>query len=86
MIDVKKYLEEYYPDDEDLIIYDGLDKAFIGVGYTFHKSYTCYDKQKIINILMDRDCMTEEEAEEFFEFNISGLYAGEKTPVILESV
>lgn len=85
-INVREYLQEYYPDDEDLIIYDGFDEAFIGVGYTFHTSYTCYDKQKIINILMDRDCMTEEEAEEYFEFNIAGLYAGKKTPIILECV
>lgn len=84
---VKEYLEECYPDEEDgLIILDGLDEAFVGVGYIFHKAYVCYDKAKIIEILMDRDCMTYAEAIEFFEFNIAGLYAGEKTPIILECV
>jgi len=34
---------------------------------------------------MDRDCMTYDEAIEFFDFNIAGLYAGERTPMILES-
>jgi hypothetical protein len=84
MMSVKGYLEEYYPEDEDLIIFDGLDEAFLGVSYIFNKSVTCYDKEKIIGILMDRDCMTYDEAVEFFEFNIAGLYAGEKTPCILE--
>lgn len=83
-MNVKEYLEEYYPDEEDLIMLCGLDEAFIGVGYMFHTPYTCYDKQKIINVLMDRNCMTEEEAEEYFAFNIADLYAGEKTPIILE--
>ena len=84
-MDVKKYLEEYYFDEqEDLIVFDGLDEAFIGVGYIFHKAFVCYDKDKIISILMDRDCMTYDEAIEFFDFNIAGLYAGERTPIILE--
>jgi len=85
MMDVGKYLEEYYPEDEDLIIFNGLDDAFLGVVYSFDMdARTCYDKEKIITILMDRDCMTYDEAIEFFEFNIAGLYAGERTPFILE--
>lgn len=86
MMDVGKYLEEYYPEDENLIVYNGLDDAFLGVGYIFNRAITCYDKEKIITILMDRDCMTYDEAIEFFEFNIAGLYAGERTPFILERV
>lgn len=86
MMDVGKYLEEYYPEDEDLIVFNGLDDAFLGVGYIFNRAITCYDKEKIITILMDRDCMTYDEAIEFFEFNIAGLYAGERTPFILERV
>jgi hypothetical protein len=86
MINVKEYLEEYYPDYEDLIVYDGLDSAFIGVGFMFTKPVACYDKDKIITILMDRDCMTYDEAIEFFDFNIAGTYAGDQTPLILERV
>lgn len=86
MMDVGKYLEEYYPEDEDLIVFNGLDDAFLGVGYIFNRAITCYDKEKIITILMDRDCMTYDEAIEFFEFNIAGLYAGERTPFILERI
>lgn len=86
MIDVVKYLQEYYPDYEDIIVFDGLDAAFIGVGFMFTKPVVCYDKEKIIAILMDRDCMTYDEAVEFFDFNIAGTYAGDQTPLILESI
>jgi hypothetical protein len=86
MIKLKEYLEEYYPDYEDLIIFDGLDEAFLGVGFIFTRPVVCYSKDRIISILMDRDCMTYDEAIEFFDFNIAGTYAGEHTPLILESV
>jgi hypothetical protein len=86
MTNVKDYLKEYYPEYEDLIVYDGLDDAFIGVGFIFNKPVVCYDRDKIIIILMTRDDMRLEEAEEFFEFNIAGCYAGEYTPLILEDV
>jgi hypothetical protein len=86
MINVKQYIMEYYPDEgEDLIVYDGLDEAFTGIGYIFHKAFVCYRKDKIIEMLM-RDCMTYDEAIEYFEFNIAGLYAGERTPVLIEEI
>jgi hypothetical protein len=40
-----------------------------------------YDEDKCIQILMERDGMTDEEAIEFFEFNVVGAYVGEYTPV-----
>ena len=30
---------------------------------------------------MTRDGMTEEEAQEYFDFNVEGAYMGEKTPI-----
>jgi hypothetical protein len=85
-INVKQYLDENYP-EEELRIIDGFDEAFVGVGYQFHKAVTCYDKDKIIEILMS-DGMTYEEALEYFEFNIvRGIaYLGEQAPIIIDSV
>jgi hypothetical protein len=40
--------------------------------------------RKCIDILMKRDDMTEEEAVEYFEFNVTGSYVGENTPVFVE--
>jgi hypothetical protein len=85
-IDVKKYLDENYP-EEELLMIDGFDEAFVGVGYQFHKAVTCYGKDKIIETLI-RDDMTFEEALEYFEFNIvrGTAYLGEQAPIIIESI
>jgi hypothetical protein len=63
---------------------DGMDTALIGVVQQFNKHFLCYSMAKIIEILMDRDGMTELEALEFYNFNIVGAYMGEFTPVFLQ--
>ena len=73
-------------DEEDqLVKLDGLDEAIVGqVTRCGGMAALCYSRAMIIAILMERDGMDEEEADEFFEFNIAGLWAGEGTPVFLE--
>lgn len=70
-----------------VVRFDGLDDAIVGLAqqYSHTPQVLCYDREKILTILMVRDEMTYEEAEEFFEFNIGCLWAGESTPIILES-
>jgi len=67
---------------------DGLDAALIGLGGQFHasgrQSMLVYSVNKILEILVDRDGMTYEEAWEFFEFNIAGSYNGPGMPVFME--
>jgi len=46
----------------------------------------CYSITKIIEILMKRDKMTEDEAYEFFEFNIVGAYVNEDMPIFLDEM
>lgn len=82
MVDVRQYIEERYP-DEAVLIMDGMDEAFLGVGYAFSTPLAVYDREKIIQVLMDMG-MDREGAEEYFSFNIQGAYVGERTPVILE--
>jgi hypothetical protein len=60
------------------------DKAIVGVVTNIKTQAVCYDVNKIIKILMKEDKMTEEEAREFFDFNILGAWVGEYTPVYLE--
>ena len=65
---------------------EGFDKAIIGVGCSFGRSNVLvYDTQKIIDILVGRDEMTEEEAREYFEFNILGSYNGPGMPVFVDT-
>lgn len=67
---------------EGAIMLDGLDDAIIGIVEEFGNSpRILYSRSKILEILQKRDLMTEQEAEEFYDYNILGLYAGEQNPV-----
>lgn len=72
---MKNILENY----EDLLIADGYDDAIIGVST---KEIVIYSIPKILEILV-KDGMDEDEALEFFEYNIEGAYVGEKTPIYM---
>lgn len=79
-------IKDYNIDEiaEGAIILDGLDDAIIGVVEEFGRdNRILYSKNKIIEILSERDGMDQSEAEEFYCFNILGLYAGEQNPVFL---
>ena len=74
-------ISEEYP---DLLTVDGFDEAILGVVERINLLVVCYDRNKIIEILMTRDGMDEEEAWEYYQFNILDAYMGENTPVYLE--
>lgn len=67
---------EWFPDD-DILKADGFDEAIIGIEESSMR--LIYSVSKCIEIL-SKD-MDEEEAVEFFEFNVKGAYMGEKTPI-----
>jgi len=60
---------------------DGFDEAIIGLGRQFNNEVVVYDEDKCLKILMDRDGMDYDEAQEFFEFNVVGAYVGAHTPI-----
>jgi hypothetical protein len=75
-------LEDYAP---DAIILTDLDEAIIGIVESFGGgSRILYDKNKILDLLMERDGMTHSESEEYYDFNIIGGYFGEMNPVFLD--
>ena len=69
----------------DVIVADGFEDALIGVGQQFNKAMAVYDRQKCIEILLERDGMSDEEAVEYFEYNVTGAWVGEYTPIFLET-
>ena len=70
---------------EGAILLTDLEDCIIGVVEEFGTGRRIlYDRNKIIKKLQERDLMTEEEAEEFYDYNILGLYAGEQNPVFLD--
>jgi len=82
-------IEDYDIDEmaEGAIKLDGLDDAILGIVEEFGNGpRILYSKNKILNILSERDGMTWSEAEEFYDYNILGLYAGEQNPVFLITV
>lgn len=68
---------------EELLLCDGFEDAFVGITWQFTNACACYDRARCIQILMARDCMSMEEAEEYFEFNVIGSYVGTDTPTFL---
>ena len=70
--------------DVDLLQADGFDDAIIGYAEVWTGQgcgiVMAYDRDKCIDVLMERDGMGREEAVEYFEFNVAGAYVGEMTP------
>ena len=75
---ITNILEEYY--DENILKADGFDEAIIGLDESGMR--LVYSVSKCIEIL--KQDMTEEDAEEYFSFNVSGSYMGEQTPIWCE--
>lgn len=69
---------------EDMLFLDPpeqFDKCIVGVAYRCGMDpVAVYDEAKVINALVDAG-MTPEEAIEWYDFNITGAYLGEKTPL-----
>ena len=67
--------------DGEILFCDDLDDALIGtVERCGMGPVALYDQEKIVRILMERDNMTRQDAEEFFQFNTLGAFMGEFTP------
>ena len=73
-------IEERYPDAE-IILADGFEDAFVGIAERCASPHVAiYDYVRMVDVLVKRDGMTEEEADEFLQFNVLGAYVGEGTP------
>ena len=65
---------------------DGFDAAVIGIGERCGQpNIIVYNVKKCIDILMKRDRMGSEEAEEYFSYNVLGAYVGELTPMFVHT-
>ena len=82
---LKEKLDEHIGDDYSILLADGLDEAFIGIGWQFNTPLAVYYRDKCIEILESQG-MTPEEAQEYFYYNTQGAYVGEQTPIFLERI
>jgi hypothetical protein len=77
-IDINEYAE-------GAVLLTGLEDAIVGIAEEFGNGRrVIYSKNKILTILQERDGMSWSESEEYFDFNILGLYAGEQNPIFLD--
>ena len=71
--------------DENILLEDGFDDAIVGyIERAGMPIIACYNKNKCIEIL-SKD-MSPEEAEEYFYFNVIGVYVGEYTPCFITTM
>lgn len=66
--------------DESALSAGGFDEAIIG---TDTNGRLVYNINEMIQVLIRNDGMTEEEAQEYLEFNTLYAYVGEMTPVYI---
>lgn len=70
---------------EGAIILTGLEDCIIGIVEEFGNGRRIlYDKNKILQKLQETNPMTQQDAEEYYDYNILGLYAGEQNAVFLD--
>tara|TARA_Y100000310_G_C20532224_1_gene739069 strand:+ start:555 stop:845 length:291 start_codon:yes stop_codon:yes gene_type:complete len=69
---------------DDTLLADGFEDAFMGFFQRVGKPRViAYDYEKCIKILMERDGMEEDEADEYLQFNTVGAWVGEGTPAFI---
>jgi hypothetical protein len=65
------------------VLLDGYDDAIIGIEP--YENRLVYNKNKMIEILIEKDGMDYEEAYEFLEFNVWTAYMGGTTPIYIHA-
>lgn len=68
-------------EENECLLADGFEDALIGITEGMN-SVAVYDYDSCVHILTQQD-MSYEEAVEYMDFNVTGAYVGEKTPVFV---
>lgn len=78
---INNYLENY---DQGALLMDGFDEALIGFSQRINEPLLAvYSWQKMVDLCIDRDKMSVEEAEEYIDYNCIGAWVGDQTPIIV---
>jgi hypothetical protein len=82
--DIAEELGELNP---DALLADGLEAAIVGYTVNSHHPHVAvYDIDKCIDVLVERDGMTHDGADEFLTFNTLGAYVGENGPLFVRFI
>ena len=83
----KAWIDIVLEQNPDALPADGFESCIIGLVQRFGwEPIIAYDYDKCVNLLMQRDGMSYEEAVEFMEFNVTGAWVGEGTPAFISTV
>ena len=74
---LRETISEHNP---EAMFADGFDESIMGYS---SNGKVIYSADQIIGTLMNRDGMTQEEATEYFNFNIECAFVGEYTPIYM---
>ena len=67
-----------------MLVLSGFEKALLGFAQRVgEKKVAVYDFEAMVDVLISRDGMTREEAEEFVEYNCENIWIGVRTPMIV---
>jgi hypothetical protein len=81
---IKDILAESNP---EAIILDNLDEALVGIGEGYGtNTVAVYDKDKLLELLMEQNNWDYSEALEWYDFNIIGSYFSEYNPIFVTIV
>tara|TARA_R110000796_G_scaffold9485_1_gene32308 strand:- start:624 stop:875 length:252 start_codon:yes stop_codon:yes gene_type:complete len=65
--------------EEEITLADGFDEAVIGIEISSMR--LIYSVRMVIDIMMDRDGMDEQEAIDWYEYNMQSTWVGDTTPI-----
>lgn len=81
---INEYLIEM---DEETLLADGFEDALLGFAQRMNEPLLAvYSYSKMVDVLIERDEMTYEEATEYIDFNVVGAWVGEYTPMIVREL
>jgi hypothetical protein len=75
--------DDFFWAAEGLVVLDGFGDAVVGIAERYNERVVVYDHCKVVEILVCRDGMGEEEAVEFIDYNIAGAFVGNGGPFLL---
>ena len=80
------WIDEIDPDEEVMRLEPRsvFDSAIVGLARQFNTSFIVYSQRRTLAALMASEGMTEQEAIEWYEFNMAGAWVGKGTPAFLE--
>lgn len=88
---ISDFIEMGYSDYTDkILLADGFDEAFLGVGENSKGNpVAIYSIEKCLSILAEQfkdQENPEDDAIDYFEFNVRGSYVGEFTPMFIHTI